>query len=125
MNKEVASKIPRINSNRESKSDSIIYSHLFGIIGDWYICEISEDLQTAYGFKSVSSEKEWEMDSWIKNGKDWEEFSIKDLQNLVNEKFLKEQDIRFLIVRDIYWDPTKFSSIDTENATLNYPGRNY
>jgi hypothetical protein len=40
----------------------------------------------------------------------------------VNEKFLKEKDIRFLITRDLFWEPTKFSEINIKQNTLLYPG---
>ena len=122
MPKEVAGKIPSLKTNSGKKDDYIVYSHFFGVIGDWYICEISKDRKTAFGFRNISSEKEWEMEAWIKNIKEWGEFSINDLQKLVNEEFIKEKDIRFLIVRDIYWEPIKFSDIDTKEATLTYPG---
>ena len=122
MPKEISKEIPDISEQEGSKEDSIIYCHLFGVIGDWYISGISEDRSTAFGYKNITAEKEWEMESWVKNEKEWGYFSIKSLQNLVNEQFLKEQDIRFLVVRDIYWKPVKFSKINTDKTTLHYPG---
>ncbi len=121
--RDIASTIPLFNSEENNeKEDLLVYAHLFGVIGDWYICQISEDFKTAFGFKNIYSESEWEMDKWIKNEKDWGTFSIEYLQKLVNEEFLKEKDIRFLIVRDIYWKETKFSDLNIERSTLNYPG---
>ena len=121
--RDIASTIPLFNSEENNKKeDLLVYAHLFGVIGDWYICQISEDFKTAFGFKNIYSESEWEMDKWIKNEKDWGTFSIEYLQKLVNEEFLKEKDIRFLIVRDIYWKETKFSDLNIERSTLNYPG---
>ena len=76
----------------------------------------------AYGFKKINSEPAWEMDTWLKNSSSWGEIPIKRLQELVNEKFLKEKDIRFLITRDLFWEPIKFSAIDIDQNTLFYPG---
>ena len=53
---------------------------------------------------------------------EWGEVPIKVLQELVNEKFLKEKDIRFLITRDLFWEPIKFSAINIDQNTLFYPG---
>ena len=76
----------------------------------------------AFGFRIINSEPVWEMDKWIKNSCEWGEISIKELQRLVNEKFLQEKDIRFLITRDLFWEPIKFSEINIEQNTLFYPG---
>ena len=122
MPKEVGMKIPLLNSKEQKSEDLIVFAHLFGIIGDWYICQISEDKKTAYGYKVIEAEKEWEMNEWIKNEKDWGSFSLEDLQKMVTEEFLKEKDIRFLIVRDIYWEPTSFSKLNIDRTTLTYPG---
>ena len=62
------------------------------------------------------------MDNWFTNSCKWGDISIKTLQELVNEKFLKEKDIRFLITRDLFWEPKKFSAINLEKSTLFYPG---
>ena len=102
--------------------DDLIYCHLYGVVGDWYLSEISENREMAFGFQIINSESVWEMDNWLTNSKKWGEFSIKMLQELVNEKFLKEKDIRFLITRDLYWKPIKFSDININQNTLFYPG---
>ncbi len=109
---------------RESKGsiDDLIYCHLYGVVGDWYLTEISENREIAFGFKIINSEPVWEMDNWLTNCCDWGEISIKSLQELVNEKFLKEKDIRFLITRDLFWEPIKFSEININQNTLFYPG---
>ena len=108
--------------NSKGSIDDLIYCHLYGVIGDWYLSEISEDREMAFGFQIINSEPVWEMDDWIANSCEWGDISIKNLQGLVNEKFLKEKDIRFLITRDLFWKPVKFSSINIEQNTLFYPG---
>ena len=102
--------------------DDLIYCHLYGIVGDWYLSEISEDREKAFGFQIINSEPAWEMDNWLTNSKKWGEIPIKALQELVNEKFLKEKDIRFLITRDLFWEPKRFSEINLDQNTLFYPG---
>ena len=122
MSKELAKTIPLLNAQNKGGAEAIIYCHLFGVVGDWYISGISEDRTIAFGYKNIYAEKEWEMEPWLPNEKEWGSFSIASLQELVNEKFLKELDIRFLIVREVNWEPTSFSSIDIKQRTLNYPG---
>ncbi len=102
--------------------DDLIYCHLYGIVGDWFLSEISEDREKAFGFQIINSEPAWEMDNWLTNSSKWGEIPIKALQELVNEKFLKEKDIRFLITRDLFWEPTRFSEINLDQNTLFYPG---
>jgi len=111
-----------LSGKSEGSSDDFIYCHLYGVVGDWYLSEISEDREMAFGFQIINSEPVWEMDNWLKNSSKWGEIPIKQLQQLVNEKFLKEKDIRFLITRDLFWEPIKFSAINTNQNTLIYPG---
>ena len=111
-----------LSGESQGSNDDLIYCHLYGVIGDWYLSEISENREIAFGFQVINSEPVWEMDSWFTNSCEWKEISIKTLQELVNEKFLKEKDIRFLITRDLFWEPQKFSTINIDNNTLIYPG---
>ena len=114
--------IKSISGETKGSIDNLIYCHLYGIVGDWYLSEISEDREMAFGFQMINSEPAWEMDDWLTNCSKWGEIPIKRLQELVNEKFLKEKDIRFLITRDLFWEPIKFSAINIEKNTLFYPG---
>ena len=119
---EIAKEMKLITSEREGSIDDLIYCHLYGVIGDWYLSKISEDREIAFGFQIINSEPVWEMDNWFTNSCKWGEISIKNLQELVNNKFLKEKDIRFLITRDLFWEPIKFSEINLDQNTLFYPG---
>ena len=111
-----------ISGKHKGSIDDLIYCHLYGVIGDWYLSEISEDREIAFGFQMINSEPAWEMDDWLTNSCEWGEISIKSLQEIVNQKFLKEKDIRFLIARDLFWKPIKFSEINVNKNTLFYPG---
>ena len=111
-----------ISGKSKGSFDDLIYCHLYGVVGDWYLSEISEDREKAFGFQIINSEPVWEMDNWLTNSCEWGEIPIKVLQELVNEKFLKEKDIRFLITRDLFWEPIKFSAINIDQNTLFYPG---
>ena len=108
--------------DRKGSIDNFIFCHLYGVVGDWYLSEISDDREMAFGFQIINSEPVWEMDNWLTNSCEWGDISIKNLQKLVNERFLKEKDIRFLITRDLFWEPKKFSAINLEKSTLFYPG---
>ena len=118
----IAQSMKSISGKSEGSSDDLIYCHLYGVVGDWYLSEISEDRAMAFGFRIINSEPVWEMDNWLTNSCEWGDISINSLQKLVNEKFLKEKDIRFLITRDLFWEPTKFSEINIKQNTLLYPG---
>ena len=111
-----------ISGKSKGSMDDLIYCHLYGVAGDWYLSEISENREIAFGFQIINAEPVWEMDDWINNSCEWGDISIKNHQGLVNEKFLKEKDIRFLITRDLFWKPTKFSEINFQKNTLFYPG---
>ena len=111
-----------MSTEKEGSIDDLIYCHLYGVVGDWYLSQISEDREMAFGFKIINSEPVWEMENWMTNSCEWGEIPIRTLQELVNEKFLKEKDIRFLITRDLFWKPIKFSEINIEQNTLFYPG---
>ena len=111
-----------LSEEPKGSTDDLIYCHLYGIVGDWYLSEISENREIAFGFQIINSEPAWEMDNWLTNSKKWGKIPIKKLQELVNDKFLKEKDIRFLITRDLFWEPVKFSKINVDKNTLLYPG---
>ena len=111
-----------ISGDSKGSVDDLIYCHLYGVVGDWYLSEISEDREKAFGFQIINSEPVWEMDNWFNNSSKWGEIPIKAMQKLVNEKFLKEKDIRFLITRDLDWEPIMFSEININQNTLLYPG---
>ena len=118
----IAKLMKSMSSESKGSINDLIYCHLYGVVGDWYLSEISEDRNMAFGFQIINSEPVWEMDNWLTNSSKWGEISIKKLQELVNEKFLKEKDIRFLIARDLFWEPVKFSEINIKQNTLFYPG---
>ena len=119
---EIAQNIPAINEMHENPLERIIYAHIYGITGDWFISGISETREIAYGFQLTKPESVWEMSEWITAKQDWGEIPLRMLQDLVNEKFIKEKDIRFLIIRDLYWEKMAFSNINSSSKTLTYPG---
>ena len=71
-----------LSGKSKGSNDDLIYCHLYGVVGDWYLSEISEDRQIAFGFKNINSEPVWEMDNWLTNSFTWGEIYIKKLQEL-------------------------------------------
>ena len=85
----IAKEMTSISGKNTGSIDDLIYCHLYGVAGDWYLSEISQDREMAFGFQIINSEPVWEIDNWFTNSCEWREISIKNLQELVNEKFLK------------------------------------
>ena len=54
-----------MSSEPKGSIDDLIYCHLYGVVGDWYISEISVDRKIAFGFQIINSEPVWEMDNWV------------------------------------------------------------
>ena len=42
MPEDIKEGIPKIHEDNRDLTDPVIYAHLFGVIGDWYITEISD-----------------------------------------------------------------------------------
>ena len=118
----LAKTIPVFNDDSIEIENPIVYAHLFGVVGDWYITSISEDHTFVRAYINLVPLQEWELDQWFNECSNWQIISIKDLQILVDDKFNKEKDIRFLIARDLYWEPLKLNSIELTTHSLNYPG---
>ena len=119
---ELASQMPNLGANQVNREGALVYIHLFGVIGDWYLTEISSDQKVAYGYKNILAPEEWEMQEYIPNCSEWGEIPIEELQKKVNTDFMKDKDIRFLISRDLFWKPCNFSAISLDQPSLNYPG---
>ena len=75
---ESTAKLMKSTSGKSKGSfDDLIYCHLYGVVGDWYLSEISEDREKAFGFQIINSEPVWEMDNWLTNSSKWGEIPIK------------------------------------------------
>ncbi len=121
--KEAYINIPVINNQiLNDREKAIVYAHLYGLVGDWFITGVANDGKTAYGYKDIRVEAEWELDEWFTNQKGWGEIPIANLQELVNKKLIQEKDIRFLISRDLDWITQPFLEIQAFESTLKYPG---
>ena len=102
-----------ISGKSKGAIDDLIFCHLYGVVGDWYLSEISEDREKAFGFQIINSEPVWEMDNWLTNSSKWGEIPIKGLQELVNEKFLKEK----VFTKNI--DPKSLMAFGAMGAHIN------
>ena len=115
---ESTAKLMKSKSGKSKGSfEDLIYCHLYGVVGDWYLSEISENREMAFGFQIINSEPVWEMDNWLTNSSTWGEIPIKQLQELVNEKFLKEKlsNAHWCKIRTGRWPGRKFMGSYEEN----------
>ncbi len=60
-----------ISGKTKGLSDDLIFCHLYGVVGDWYLSEISEDREMAFGFQIINSEPAREIDKWLTNPRSW------------------------------------------------------
>ena len=118
----LADTLPEYSEEKQQESDPVVLAHLFGVPGDWYITSISSDRCFLYAYTNIVTFPDWEMNEWFADCSEWGQISIKSLQDLVDQKFNKEKDIRFLIARDKNWKPVRSSNIDLTKPSLNYPG---
>ena len=88
--------LPRLYAQDGKGMEATVFLHLFGAIGDFYITEIDEDGDTAFGYTKLAAHPD---------GAELGYISVAELQELVNEKFIQEKDLRYLIERDLHWTP--------------------
>lgn len=87
--------IPRLYEQDGLGKQAIVHAHIFGPVGDWYITEIDEEGETAFGYTKLTSFPDGEF-GYV---------SITELQAIADQ-FFEKKDIRYLLERDEYWIPT-------------------
>ena len=93
--------LPALYSQDGKGTNAIIQVHLFGPIGDFYLTEIDEVGELAFGYSKLSSCPE---------GAELGYISIKELQEITNV-FVKTKNIRYMIERDCYWTPCPLKEV--------------
>lgn len=89
---------PRLYSQDGKGMEAIVHHHIFGPVGDWWITEIDEEGETAFGYVKLTSYPDGEL-GYI---------SLQELQG-VADQFFEKKDIRFMLEKDQYWEPKPLS----------------
>ena len=101
--KEVIDSIPRLGEQEtDDDCDAIVYVHFYGQAGDWYITEVDADGTEAFGYAILSN---------MPDLQEWGYIWIRELEKM-NGRYINEGDSKFMIRRDVSWQPKKFSDID-------------
>lgn len=100
--KELAETLPRLRQQDGLGDRAIVHVHLFGPAGDWWILESDPDGREAFGYVRFSG-----MADCAELGSIW----IPEIQELVHSRFLGQQDLRFLIERDLHWTPRTLAEV--------------
>lgn len=104
---DIAKALPRLRMQDGLGDDAIVHVHLFGPAGDWWITECDEAGEEAFGYVRLAS---------MPDCAEWGTIWIPELQDLVNERFIQQRDLRFLIERDLHWTPTTLGAIKADLA---------
>ena len=86
---------PRLYAQDGQGHNATVHHHLFCAAIDWFITEIDEDGQEAFGYVKFANQEQGEL-GYI---------SISELNNLLQERFYGANDLRFLIEKDLHWTP--------------------
>ena len=102
MPSDLVEKMPRLYTQDGKGKAAIVYAHLFGPSGDWWLTEVNEDGTEAFGFVRLAVMPDCAELGYI---------SITELQELVDSEFIAKKDIRFLIEREKNWEPCTLGDV--------------
>ena len=102
MPSDLVEKMPRLYTQDGKGKDAIVYAHLFGPGGDWWLTEVNEDGTEAFGFVRLAAMPDCAELGYI---------SIAELQELVDSEFIAKKNIRFLIEREQNWEPCTLGDV--------------
>ncbi len=102
MPSDLVEKMPRLYTQDGKGTDAIVYAHLFGPSGDWWLTEVNEDGTEAFGFVRLAVMPDCAELGYI---------SITELQELVDSEFIAKKNIRFLIEREQNWEPCTLGDV--------------
>ena len=97
---------PRLYEQDGKGDDAIVHLHLFGPMGDWWITELSEDGEQGFGYVRLASMPECAELGYV---------YIKEIQDCVDELFIKQRKLKALVERDLHWTPTTLGEVKKAN----------
>ena len=100
MPKGLINTIPRLYEQDGLGKQAIVHVHIFGPVGDFYITEVDEEGDTAFGYTKLSSYPDGEL-GYI---------NIEELKDVV-KTFIETKNIKYLLERDLHWKPTTLAEI--------------
>lgn len=94
---------PKLNS-QDGVSDPMVFVHLHGLSGDWWLTELSDDGQLGFGYVRLSAMPDCAELGYI---------SIDELQQ-VTDVYQQTGDLRYQITSDQKWQPTPLSEVKAQ-----------
>ena len=101
MPKGLINSIPRLYEQDGLGKKAIVHVHIFGPVGDFYITEVDEEGETAFGYIKLSGHPD---------GAELGYINIDELKDAVNT-FIENKNIKFLLERDLHWKPTTLEEV--------------
>ena len=101
MPKGLINTIPRLYEQDGLGKQAIVHAHIFGPVGDFYITEVDEEGETAFGYIKLSAHPD---------GAELGYINIEELKDAV-KTFIKNKNIKFLLERDLHWTPTTLEEV--------------
>lgn len=104
--KSVIRSTPRLYAQDGLGDQAVVHLHLFGPMGDWWITELNEDGTEGFGYIKLAAFGDCAELGYV---------SITELQDLVDEKFIGQHNLKALIERDLHWTPTTLGEVRKAN----------
>ncbi len=99
--KGLINSIPRLYAQDGLGRQAIVHAHLFGPVGDFYITEVDEEGETAFGFIKLSAHPD---------GAELGYINIEELRGIV-QTFIETKNIKYLLERDLHWTPVTLAEV--------------
>lgn len=90
--------VPRLEEQDGKGDEAVVHVHYFSAAGDWWLTEIDEDGQEAFGFVRLHS---------IPEGAEWGSVWLPELEEL---KVMKGP-FPIYVERDLYWTPQPMGEV--------------
>ena len=94
--------LPRLYAQDGKGMNATVFLHIFGAIGDFYVTEIDEEGEIAFGYTKLAAHPD---------GAELGYIAVGELQTLLNERFIEGKDLKFLLERDLFWEPKPLKEV--------------